>query len=254
MIYDIQKASLLKRASAFLLDAILLVVLATGIGLVLSGLLNFDSYNQGMMDCQARYESQYGVEFDLTQAEFAALPETRQQAINEAYAQMVKDKDFLYNYNMVINLSLTILSLALLLSYLALEFAVPLIFGNGQTMGKKIFGIGLMKVNGVRVNAVTLFVRALLGKFTFETMIPLLLVLMIFWNAIGIVGPIVIGLILILELVLMVTSKVNATIHDKLAQTIAVDLASQMIFSTEAELIAYKQRCHEEMVRKQSYF
>ncbi len=254
MIYDIQKASLLKRASAFLLDAILLVVLATGIGLVLSGLLNFDSYNQAMTDCQNRYESQFGVDFDISQEEFAAMTQEQQKHINDAYAEMVKDQDFLYNYNMVINLSLTILSLALLISYLALEFGVPLLFDNGQTLGKRIFGIGLMKMNGVKVNAVTLFVRTLLGKFTFETMIPLLLVLMIFWNAIGIVGPIVIGLILIMELVLMVTSKVNAMIHDKLAQTIVVDIASQMIFPTEAELIAYKQRCHEEKVRKQSYF
>ena len=37
MMYDLQKASLLKRASAFLLDFILLVVLATGVGMVVSG-------------------------------------------------------------------------------------------------------------------------------------------------------------------------------------------------------------------------
>lgn len=253
MIYDIQKASLLKRVSAFLLDVILLVVLATGIGMVLSAALNFDSYNRAMTDCQTRYEAQYGVSFELTQEEFAALPEAEQQAVNEAYAQMVKDEAFLYNYNMVINLSLVIISLAILLSYLGLEFAVPLLFGNGQTVGKKVFGIAVMKINGVKVNAVTLFVRTVLGKYTFETMIPLLLIMMIFWNAIGIVGPIVIGAILIMEIVLMITSRVNATIHDKLAQTVAVDLQSQMIFGSESELIAYKQRCHEEMVRKQPY-
>lgn len=253
MIYDIQKASLLKRASAFLLDLILLVVLATGIGLVLSAALNFDSYNQAMTDCQARYENQYDVSFELTQAEFAALTEAQRQAVNDAYAQMVKDEVFIYNYNMVINLSLVIISLAVLFSFLALEFGVPLLFGNGQTMGKKIFGIALIKINGVKINAVTLFIRTVLGKYTFETMIPLLLIMMIFWNAIGIMGPIVIGAILIMEIVLMITSHVNATIHDKLAQTVAVDMASQMIFGSEAELMEYKQRCHEEMVRKQPY-
>ena len=36
MILDLQKASLLKRASAFLLDAILLVVLATGFFYIIS--------------------------------------------------------------------------------------------------------------------------------------------------------------------------------------------------------------------------
>ena len=43
MIYDLQKASLLKRASAFLLDIILLIVLATGVGLLVSVITNTKS-------------------------------------------------------------------------------------------------------------------------------------------------------------------------------------------------------------------
>ena len=49
------------------------------------------------------------------------------------------------------------------------------------------------------------------------------------------------------------TSRTNGLIHDALAQTVAVDLASQMIFGSEAELMAYIQRCHEEMVTKKPY-
>ena len=169
------------------------------------------------------------------------------------YAAFSQDADANYNYNMVISLSMVIVSLSVLLAYLGLEFAVPLLFGNGQTVGKKIFGIALMKQNGVKVNAVTLFVRTVLGKFTFETMIPLLLILMMFIGMIGIVGPLVILGILLVELVLMISSKTNATIHDKLAQTVAVDMSSQMIFGSELEMIAYKQRRHEEMVRQQPY-
>ena len=74
-----------------------------------------------------------------------------------------------------------------------------------------------------------------------------------FWGAIGIVAPIVIGAILVTELVFMITSRTNAMIHDKLAQTVAVDMQSQMIFATESELLAYKAKLHEEMVKKQSY-
>ena len=163
------------------------------------------------------------------------------------------DTDAMYNYNMVINLSLTIVSTSLLVAYLALEFVVPLLFGNGQTVGKKIFGIAVMKLSGIKVDAVSLFVRTLLGKFTFETMIPLLLLLMMLWGAIGMVGPLVIGAILVTEIVFMITSHTNAMIHDKLAQTVAVDMQSQMIFASEAELLAYKAKAHEEMVKKQSY-
>lgn len=253
MIYDLQKASLLKRVSAWILDMILLLVLVTGIGAVMSSALKFDSYAQAVEDRLAYYETQHGVKFDLTQEEFDKLSEQEKEKLNTAYAAFSQDADANYNYNMVISLSMVIVSLSVLLAYLGLEFAVPLLFGNGQTVGKKIFGIALMKQNGVKVNAVTLFVRTVLGKFTFETMIPLLLILMMFIGMIGIVGPLVILGILLVELVLMISSKTNATIHDKLAQTVAVDMSSQMIFGSELEMIAYKQRRHEEMVRQQPY-
>jgi uncharacterized RDD family membrane protein YckC len=251
--YDLQKASLLKRASAFLLDFILLVVLATGVGMVVSAITGFDTYNDALGQRQAQYEQQYGVSFDLSQSEFAELTEEEQKKLTDAYDELAEDPDFIYNYNMVINLSLTIVSTSLLVAYLALEFVVPLLFGNGQTVGKKIFGIAVMKLSGIKVDAVSLFVRTLLGKFTFETMIPLLLLLMMLWGAIGMVGPLVIGAILVTEIVFMITSHTNAMIHDKLAQTVAVDMQSQMIFASEAELLAYKAKAHEEMVKKQSY-
>ena len=253
MIYDLQKASLLKRASAFLLDLILLVVLATGIGLLVSVITGFDVYNQALTECQTKYEKQYGVSFDLSQSEFAALTEAERKQLTDAHAEFSKDPEAIYNYNMVINLSLVIVSLGLLISYLALEFVVPLLFGNGQTVGKKIFGIAVMKLSGVKIDAVSLFIRTLLGKYTFETMIPLLLIMMMLWGAIGIVAPIVIGAILVTEVVFMITSRTNAMIHDKLAQTVAVDMQSQMIFATESEMLAYKTKLHEEIVKKKPY-
>lgn len=253
MMCDLQKASLLKRGAAFLLDVILLVVLATGVGMVISAVLHYDDYNQALIQCQTKYETKYQVSFDLTQAEFAALSQEQQQYLNDAYAEFAKDPQSVYNYNMVINLSLVILSLAVLLAYMGLEFVVPLILGNGQTVGKKVFGIAVIRTNGVKINTVTLFIRTLLGKYTFETMIPLLLLLMTLWGAVGILGPGVILAIVVLEVALMVVSKTNATIHDKIAQTVAVDMQSQMIFGSESELLAYKSRLHEEEVKKKPY-
>ena len=59
---------------------------------------------------------------------------------------------------------------------------VPLKLGNGQTIGKKVFGIGVMRVDGVQLTTIQLFIRTILGKFTLETMIPVYIVLMIFFN------------------------------------------------------------------------
>ena len=253
MVYDLQKASLLKRASAWILDMILLLVLVTGFATAISSALHFDSHTQVVTQRQAHYESQYGVKFEMTQEEYEKLTPEQKQITEEAYKAFAEDKEAIYHYNMIVNLSMVILSLSVLLGFLGLEFAVPLLFGNGQTVGKRVFGIAVMKQNGVKVNTVTMFVRTVLGKFTFEAMLPLLLLLMMLLGLIGIVGPGVILALLVAEIIIMITSRTNATIHAKLAQTVAVDMHSQLIFASEEELMAYKQRLHEEKVRNSPY-
>lgn len=253
MIYDLQKASLLKRISAAVLDLILLCIMAVGVASVMSGLLDYDSNYETLDACYEKYGQQFGISMDITEAEYNAMSEADQQRYLDAVAAMNADEEALTAYNMLIYLSLIIMSVAVFLAYLVLEFAVPMLFGNGQTVGKKVFSIAVMKTSGVKLNNVSLFVRTILGKFTIETMVPLLLIMMMFWGSIGIVGPVVILGILIIEIVLMITSHTNSTIHDTLAQTVAVDLHSQLIFGSESELMDYKKRAHEEMVRKQTY-
>lgn len=253
MIYDLQKASLLKRLSAFILDAILLLVLVVGIAALLSGLLGYDNYSQTMNECYTKYEAQFGISFETTQEEYDALPAEEQQKIDAAYEALNADEEAVYCYNMIVNLSLLIVSLSIFLSFLALEFVVPLLFGNGQTVGKRVFSLGLMKTNGIKVNPVSLFVRTVLGKFAIGTMIPLLMIMMMLLGTIGILGPIVVIGIVLIQLVMMITSHTNGMIHDALAQTVVVDIHSQMIFGSESELMEYKKRAHEEFVSKQTY-
>ena len=249
MIYDLQKASVLKRAAAWLLDIILLVVLACGIGMILSAALNYDQHSQALEACYERYEKEFGIDFDV----YADLTEEEQARFEAANAALQKDTQALKAYNMVVNLSLTIVSLSILLSYLALEFAVPLLFGNGQTMGKKVFGIGLIRVDGVKISTFALFVRTVLGKYTVETMIPVLMAMMIFIGTIGILGPAIVLGLLILQVALIITSPTNSALHDHMAATVAVDLASQMIFATAEDLVEYKKQVHAEQVKNQPY-
>lgn len=253
MIYDLQKASVLKRVSAYILDAILLLVLITGVAFVLSAVLNYNSWNAKVTDSYAKYETQYGISLDITETDYAALPEAEREVYDAAFAALNADEEAVTAYNMLVNLTLIIVSFSILLAYLGLEFLVPMLFGNGQTVGKKVFGIALIKTNGVKINTVALFIRTLLGKFAIETMIPVLMILMMLMGSIGILGPVVVIGIWLVQLVMIITSRTNSLIHDALAHTVAVDLSSQMIFGSESELIAYKQRCHEEMVSKKPY-
>lgn len=253
MVYNVQKASMWKRISAFLFDFIILGILAVALAWLLSAALNFDSYNRTMEDGYEKYAAQYGISLEVTQEEYEAMDEAQKAQYDEAYEALSKDETVVYAYNMLVNLSLVMVTASLLIAFLALEFAVPLLIGNGQTMGKRIFGVALMRNDGVRINSVSLFVRTVLGKFTIETMIPVLILLMIFWGTIGVISVVILGALLLIQLGLLIGSKNNLMIHDFLANTIVVDYASQMIFPDEQALIEYKKKQAAEKSARQNY-
>lgn len=254
MIFDLQKAGMWKRMSAALFDMILLCIAIVGIAYVLSMVVGFDQYNTALNDAYAEYETKYGITFDITEDEYYAMSEEEFGKYNDAYAELIADEDAMYAYNMVVNLTLLIVSLSILLAYMVLEFVIPLRLGNGQTLGKKIFGTGVMRVDGVKVTAPLLFIRTILGKFTIETMIPVLICIMIFFNNIGVVGVLIIGLILLLQIILLIVTKTNSAIHDLLAKTVVVDVASQMIFEDEEALVEYKKKVYAEKANRETYF
>ena len=53
MIYDLQKASIGKRLSAFILDVILFAILAVGAAAIVSEALNYDYYADRLEQIQA---------------------------------------------------------------------------------------------------------------------------------------------------------------------------------------------------------
>ena len=61
------------------------------------------------------------------------------------------------------------------------------------------------------------------------------------------------GAILIAEGALLAVTKERCMIHDKLANTVTVDIASQMIFNTPEDLLAYKQKVAAEKAASQPY-
>jgi len=255
MIFDIQKASTLKRASAFLLDLILFAVLAVGVAWLIGLACDYD----GLLDkneayysqYKAEYETKFDVDFDITEEQFNALTPEEQTAWKKAYDEcneaLNKNEDAKANYVKIFSYTLMMVSLGLFVSMLLLEFVVPLIFKNGQTIGKKVFGIGVIHQNGVRVNTITMFIRAILGKYTVELMVPVLLIYMMFMFGTGVVSLVVIGLILILEIVLFFASKgMHTLIHDVFAKTVCVDIASQMVFENEAEMNMFRRNAYAE--------
>ena len=253
MIYDLQKAGMWKRISAFLFDNILLLVAIVGIAALLSTMLGYDKHSNTLNAAYEKYETQYGITFNTTQEEYNAMTEAKKANYDAAYEALTADEEAMYAYSMIVNLSLVIWSGAILLAMFIFEFAVPMLFGNGQTLGKKIFGIAIMRTDGVKVSGPLMFIRTILGKFTIETMIPVIILFMMFLGTIGIIGPFIIMVLLVLQCIMLVMSKSGRLIHDYLAKTVAVDMSSQMIFDTVEEMLEFKKSVAAEKAAEQDY-
>ena len=237
MVTDLQKASLGKWIIAGIFDGILISIIAVGLAAVLSFAFSYDGYMQTVSDSYAKYEAEYGVEFKINQEKYDALDQTQKENYDTAYKALISDKDVVYAYNMLINLTLVITSLSILVSVIVIEFIVPLFLKNGQTLGKKIFGIAVMHVDGIKISNIQLFARSVLGKFAIELMIPLSIILMIAFNSIGLMGIVVLAGILIIEIISLISTRTNSLIHDLLAGTVTVDMASQRIFENSEQLL-----------------
>lgn len=254
---DLQRASMWKRISAWLFDSILLVSVVVLFGLLLSWMLGFDGYYDRLGQAYERYETQYGIDFELTQETYDAMTQAEkdsyQAAYEQAYEELVQDEDAMYVYNMVINLTMLILSIGILLGTLVMDFIIPLWLKNGQTLGKKIFGIGVMRADSIQLTTVQLFIRSILGKYAVETMIPVFVLILLFLGAMDAIGLAILAGLSVGQVICLLATRERKAIHDLLAGTVTVDIASQRIFRSSEDLIEYTKKVHAERAARQDY-
>ena len=255
--FETQRASILKRASAFLLDIILISVLATGFIWLISIIVNYDSQSNKLNEKYQTYYEEYGINPDLKDEEYNAFTEAEKVAYNQKLKAleeaMLKDKELQQQFSHVVTLTLLMVSLGIFFAYLVLEYIVPLLFKNGQTLGKKIFSLAVMRVDGVRATPFMMFVRTVLGKYTIETMIPVAMLILLLFGSAGVVTVTLLGVLVILQIGLFFGTYNHTPIHDLFAQTVVVDLSSQIIFDTEADMIAAREKAAAETAEKALY-
>ena len=250
---DIQKAGLWKRIAAWILDLILLAVIAVGIMYLASVILGCDDYIQQVEASYDHYEEAYGISFEVTREEYEGYTEEQRKNWDDAYEALINDDAAMHAYNMMVNLILIITTASLLVSMLLCNFIVPLILKNGQTVGKKAFALGIVRQDGVKMNTMQLFVRTILGQFTLETMIPVYIIIMMLWGTIGMMGPAVLLVLLIAQALCLLITRNNTPMHDLLAGTVVVDLSSQKVFDSKEALIEYTQKLQAERAARQDY-
>lgn len=247
---DLQKAGLWKRIAAAILDFILLSIVAVGACWALTAVLDYDAHLQHAESIKTTYEQEYDIPADIPYSEMT--PE-QQAATDKANEALAKDPEAIKAITTMQNLMLLIPTFGILLAVLIVEFVVPLILKNGATVGKLVFGLGLVRSDCVRVNHLQLFTRALLGKYTIEIMIPVYLVIMIFNGSLGTMGLAVIAGILLLQVILYFATRTHSLIHDLMAGTVVVDAASQRIFASDEDRIEHFKRMAAEQAERQAY-
>lgn len=306
--FELKKIGIVKRASAWLLDAIMLAVLATGFMWIVSLICGFEEKNElatqysnewteFRKECIPGAAEYYGFTYEETEEGYTVTKDGTQKTLDDIVADLIKDVaghyGFTYErsenaitdadggyvtvgdvikamdasaeeesemaqvfrryaalpsdgtvsnlYSFLYNMLFMIVSLGFFFAYLCLEFILPLILKNGQTVGKKVFGICLVHPNCVKINGVALFARAILGKYAIETMFPVLLVFLFFFAGIGLLAVILFAALLLLNAILFFATKNRTPIHDLIAVTVATDMRTQVIYESEEELKEKKQ-------------
>ena len=253
MAVSLQRAGMWKRISAFLFDAILLGILAVLFAFLLSSVLGYDRYVDTLNRCYEAYGEQYGVDFQTSLSQYDSMTEEEKQQLEEAYRAVGQDEEAAYAYQMTIRLTILMVSLGILLACLIWEVLIPALLKDGQTLGKKIFSLGVMRSDGVRLGGVQLFVRSILGKYTVEIMIPVLVAMMLYFGSTGLPGTLMILGLALVNGCLFLFTYAHTPIHDLLAGTVVVDLPSQRIFPTREDMIAFKERMAAEKAAEKTF-
>lgn len=207
------------------------------------------------------FETENDLTYDISEEDYNALDEeTRKKydSINGRIDSIGNAKNvYMREYKYIYSLTPLMVSIGIFLSVLIFEFIIPIALKNGQTIGKKVFGLAVMHTNGVRVRPFSMFVRSILGMYVFEMMVPIYLILMAFFYHVlsGYIAIGVIVAIVILQIaVFAYTFKSTASVlHDLIARTVCVDFSSQMIFDSEEELMEFKKAQQNELAERDEY-
>lgn len=254
MTANLQKASISKRIAAALLDFILLTVLVAGAATLIANIVGYGDQIEIVEARQKYFEEKYGISFLTTEEEYnTKFTEEQRKQYDDAFEALVNDEQFVLAYNMQVNLSMIIITFGILFGTLIVEFLIPLFLKNGQTLGKKVFSLGLVRTDGVQITKLQLFIRSLLGKFTVESMIPVYIFLMIFFNTANSISLAILIALLLSQAICLIMSRTNSAIHDLLAGTVVIDLSTQMVFRSKEDLLEYTKKIHAERANHSDY-
>lgn len=115
---------------------------------------------------------------------------------------------------------------AVVVSSLLFFFVFPMVFKDGQTLGKKIFGFGVLSYSGYASTR---------GQILLRQLPPILLGVIAFAFASGLVAAILMGTLLFISYILSIFSRDHRAIHDFTAYTFVADIRESVYFKNPEE-------------------
>ena len=216
----LQKAPFFKRLLALMLDWMFIVILIFTCVMPMALVLKVGEYSENFDRYYTKYEKQYGVKFDLTEEQFNAMTEEELKLYEEAYNALTSDEEANAAHDALFKRMLGSIELSILAAYLVMDVLFPLMLKNGQTLGKRVFGLAVLRSAGEPASMLTILSRTVIGKFTIQTAIPALVICSILMGSRDLFGILYVVVILAANVVLMI--KKNKTLHDILADTMVV--------------------------------
>lgn len=216
----LQKVPVYKRLFALILDWIFIAILIFTCVTPMSLLMKVGEYSEKFDYYYSEYEKKYGVKFDLTEEQFNAMTEEELKLYAEAYNALNSDAEANAAHHALFKRMLGSIELSLLAAYLVMDVLFPLMLKNGQTPGKRIFNLAVVRTDDEPVSMLTILSRTTIGKFTVETAIPALVVSSLLMGSFNLLGFLYAVVILVANIVLLV--KKNKVLHDVLADTMVV--------------------------------
>ena len=247
MALGLQKANFWKRFSAWMLDTMLVILLTTACALPLLELFGHSTLSQQITaiytPLKESIEAEYQTDLDATEEDYESWSDAQKQTYTDAmnaFNKALAETEYAQLRASYLTASLVSVAIALFISVVFAHFVLPLCLKNGQTLGKKVFGLAVVRTSLVKVSPMVLFIRATVGIYAIETVAVAFLLINVP------VGTIAAVLVQALQIGVMIKTPTNSSIHDLLADTAVVDYASQHIFETQEEMLEYRKREKEE--------
>lgn len=176
--------------------------------------INIANYNQSKGDSNYfNYENDTYTKIDVVSNEtiITFYEDEYEKAIN----LMNKYDDNIINLAYKVNrYNVITISISLFVSIIILYLVIPLIFKDGETLGKKLMGIGIVNLkNGFRIKLSQKIIR-FLSFLIFEVILSILLL----------------AIPLIISISMMFFSKNNMALHDQLAATLCIDKKISLVY------------------------